>query len=75
MEILEIEWKNKKQKSVVFELLKELNIDFRSIQSTKNQEYNLYGKGFQKSILDAKKSYEDGDKSQFTEISKEDLWK
>ena len=74
MEILQIEWKSEKQKSIILNLLEELQITYRTV-SSENEEYELYGEGFKQTILEAKGAYESGDTSQFVKIKTADLWK
>jgi hypothetical protein len=74
METLQIEWKSEKQKSIILNLLEELQITYRTVPP-ENEDDDLYGKGFRESILEGKKAYESGDTSQFVKIKTADLWK
>lgn len=57
METLEIEWKSEKQKSVIMNLLEELQVTYRTLPSQEEDD-NLYGEGFKNKILEGKKSLE-----------------
>jgi len=74
MELMQIKWKNEKQKLLVIELLKELQVNFRTL-TTKDKDYELYGEGFKESILNGKTFYDNGDTNQFVKIEKNNLWK
>jgi len=74
MELMQIKWKNEKQKLLVIELLKELQVNFRTL-TTKDKDYELYGEGFKESILNGKTVYDNGDTNQFVKIEKNNLWK
>ena len=74
MELLQVEWKDNKQKSLVIQLLKELQIKFRTVLP-QNETSELYGLGFKQSILDAKQAYDAGDTTQFVKVKRDELWK
>lgn len=69
METIQIELKNSKQSTLIKELLKELRIRFVSIPQ---EESDLYGKGFKKSIDKGLEEYRRGE---CVEIKLDDLWK
>ena len=72
MDLIEIDWKNEKQRLFVMELLKELHIKPRVI--SEGREYQLYGEGFKQSILAGKAAFDNGDISQFISVKKEDIF-
>ena len=72
METIQFDWKNEKQKVLVMELLKALQVKFCVI--TEDGKHQLYGEGFKKSILNGKAAYESGDRTQFVTIKREDIF-
>ncbi len=75
METLILYLKTEEEKSLFEQLAKVLKVPFEIETTTPEDEYNLYGEGFKRSILDGQKAYQQGDTSQFEKIKTEDLWK
>lgn len=74
METLQIEWRNENQKSIILNLLEELQVTYRTVYS-ENEDNELYGEGCKQSVLEINRAYEEGETSQFLEMEIKDLWK
>lgn len=73
METIQIELKNKKQSLLIKELLKELKINYKPIETTEREKtIDLYGKQFVDKIERGDKEYENGE---CVEVNLDDLWK
>lgn len=73
METILVELSNKKQSTMLKELLRELKIYFIDVPGT--EQDNLSGENFKQSLLKIREEYVQGKTEEFKEVKIENLWK